>query len=93
MPASGQEKGPTLEALRSFPIAITPEEQAARGEVNSLSEQRRVLDQEIGHRRWEIERTQTRLVTGLDLDGQSLPEMPLMIDVICPAGLICARSG
>ncbi|RTL89318.1 MAG: chromosome segregation protein SMC [Hyphomicrobiales bacterium] len=80
MPASGQEKGPRLEALRSFLMAITPEEQATRGEVNSLSEERRVLDQEIGHRRWEIERTQTRLVTDLDLDGQSLPEMPLLID-------------
>lgn len=82
LPASGQEKGPRLEALRSFLMAITPEEQATRGEVNGLSEQRRVLDQEIGHRRWEIERTQTRLVTGLDLQGQSLPEMPLLIDVM-----------
>lgn len=82
MPASGQEKGPRLEALRSFLMAITPEEQATRGEVNGLSEERRVLDQEIGHRRWEIERTQTRLVTGLDLEDQSLPEMPLLIDVM-----------
>jgi len=82
MPASGQEKGPRLEALRSFLMAITPEEQAARAEVNGLGEQRRVLDQEIGHRRWEIERTQSRLVVGLDLDGQTLPEMPLLIDVM-----------
>ncbi|RWH83964.1 MAG: chromosome segregation protein SMC [Mesorhizobium sp.] len=82
MPASGQEKGPRLEALRSFLMAITPEEQATRGEVNSLSEQRRVLDQEIGHRRWEIERTQMRLAKGLDLQGQSLPEMPMLIDVM-----------
>lgn len=82
MPASGQEKGPRLEALRSFLMAITPEEQTTRGEVNSLSEERRVLDQEIGHRRWEIERTQTRLVTGLGLEGQSLPEMPLLIDLM-----------
>jgi len=82
IPASGQEKGPRLEALRSFLMAITPEEQATRGEVNSLSEERRVLDQEIGHRRWEIERTQTRLVTGLDLEGQSLPEMPLLMDAM-----------
>lgn len=82
LPASGQEKGPRLEALRSFLMAITPEEQATRGEVNSLSEQRRVLDQEIGHRRWEIERMQTRLLAGLDLQEQSLPEMPLLIDVM-----------
>lgn len=82
MPASGQEKGPRLEALRAFLMAITPEEQTTRSEVNSLSEQRRVLDQEIGHRRWEIERTQSRLIAGLSLEGRSLPEMPLLIDVM-----------
>lgn len=82
MPASGQEKGPRLEALRAFLMAITPEEQTTRGEVNSLTEQRRIFDQEIGHRRWEIERTQSRLVSALDLAGQSLPEMPLLIDVM-----------
>ncbi|MER8678816.1 chromosome segregation protein SMC [Mesorhizobium sp. M1136] len=82
IPASGQEKGPRLEALRAFLMAITPEEQTTRGEVNSLSEQRRTIDQEIGHRRWEIERTQSRLVAALDLAGQSLPEMPLLIDVM-----------
>lgn len=82
IPASGQEKGPRLEALRAFLMAITPEEQTTRGEVNNLNEQRRTLDQEIGHRRWEIERTQSRLVAALDLAGQSLPEMPLLIDVM-----------
>jgi len=82
IPASGQEKGPRLEALRAFLMAITPEEQATRGEVNSLSERRRILDQEIGHRRWEIERTQNRLIAALDLATQSLPEMPLLIDVM-----------
>lgn len=82
MPASGQEKGPRLEALRAFLMAITPEEQTTRSEVNDLTEQRRILDQEIGHRRWEIERTQGRLLFALDLEGQSLPEMPLLIDVL-----------
>lgn len=82
IPASGQEKGPRLEALRAFLMAITPEEQTTRGEVNTLSERRRILDQEIGHRRWEIERTQNRLVAALDLATQSLPEMPLLIDVM-----------
>ena len=82
MPASGQEKGPRLEALRAFLMAITPEEQTTRGEVNNLTEQRRIFDQEMGHRRWEIERTQSSLVSALDLAGQSLPEMPLLIDVM-----------
>jgi len=82
MPASGQEKGPRLEALRAFLMAITPEEQTTRSEVNKLTEQRRILDQEVGHRRWEIERTQVRVLSALGLEGQSLPEMPLLIDVM-----------
>jgi len=82
IPASGREKGPRLEALRAFLMAITPEEQATRARVNRLDEQRRTLDQEIGHRRWEIDRAQTRLVSALGLTDQSLPEMPLLIDVM-----------
>ena len=82
LPASGQEKGPRLEALHAFLMAIKPEEQRTRTEVNSLTEQRRVLDQEIGHRRWEIERTQARLLTALDLEGRSVPDMPLLIEVM-----------
>ncbi|MDX3966784.1 MAG: chromosome segregation protein SMC [Bradyrhizobium sp.] len=82
IPASGREKGPRLEALRAFLMAITPEEQATRAQVTSLDEQRRTLDQEIGHRRWEIDRTQTRLVSALGLADQSLPEMPLLFDVM-----------
>ena len=82
MPASGREKGPRLEALRAFLMAITPEEQATREQVNSLDEQRRALDQEIGHWRWEIDRAQVRLVSALGLMDQTLPEMPLLIDVM-----------
>jgi hypothetical protein len=62
MPASGREKGPRLEALRAFLMAITPQEQATRAYVSSLDEQRRTQDQEIGHRRWEVDRAQARLV-------------------------------
>lgn len=82
IPASGREKGPRLEALRAFLMAITPEEQATRAQVTSLDEQRRTLDQEVGHRRWEIDRTQARLISALGLTGQTLPEMPLLIDVM-----------
>lgn len=82
VPAAGREKGPRLEALRAFLMAITPEEQATRAQVTSLDEQRRTLDQEIGHRRWEIDRTQARLISALGLTGQTLPDMPLLIDVM-----------
>jgi hypothetical protein len=82
IPASGREKGPRLEALRAFLMAITPEEQATRAQVTSLDEQRRTLDQESGHRRWEIDRTQARLISALGLTDQTLPEMPMLIDVM-----------
>lgn len=82
MPASGREKGPRLEALRAFLMAITPEEQATRALVNSTDDRRRLVEQDIGHRRWEIERAQTRLITELGLAGRTLPEMPLLLDLM-----------
>jgi hypothetical protein len=80
LPASGREKGPRLEALRAFLMAITPEEQATRVQINGLDEQYRGHDQEIGHRQWEIARAQARLVGALGQTGQTLPEMPLLIE-------------
>ena len=82
LPASGREKGPRLEALRAFLMAITPEEQATRTHVVGLDEQRRLLDQEIGHRRWEIERSQARLIPAIGVADHTLPEMPLLIDIM-----------
>lgn len=82
MPASGREKGPRLEALRAFLMAITPEEQQLRTEVSKLDEQRRALEQEAGHRHWTIERNQTRLASALSLSDQTLPEMPLLLDLM-----------
>ena len=63
-------------------MAITPEEQATRTRVMGLDEQRRLLEQEIGHRRWEIDRSQARLIPALGLTDQTLPDMPLLIDVL-----------
>lgn len=82
MPASGREKGPRLEALRAFLMAITPEEQQLRTEVGKLDEQRRTLEQEAGHRHWTIERNRTRVVSALSLSDQTLPEMPLLLDLM-----------
>lgn len=82
MPASGREKGPRLEALRAFLMAITQDEQRVRTEVAKLDEQRRTLEQEAGHRHWTIERNQTRLVSALSLSDQILPEMPLLLDLM-----------
>jgi hypothetical protein len=82
MPASGREKGSRLEALRAFLMAITPEERATREQVARLEEERRTAEQEIGHHRWEIERTHVRLVSALDLTNQNWPDLPLLIDVM-----------
>ncbi len=82
MPASGREKGPRLEALRAFLMAITPEEHATRAHVDELDEQRRSLEQEIGHRKWEIDRAQARLIVALGLIHQNLPESPLLLEVM-----------
>src|SRR3569833_628321 len=82
MPASGREKGPRLEALRAFLVAMTPQEHKVRRQKVGLDERCRQLDQEIAHRRGEIHRIQDRLVAALELAVQTLPVMPLLIDVM-----------
>ncbi len=69
-PARGMTQTEKLDALRAFIIAITPEEHAKRAEVASLDDQRRVLEQEIGHRRWEIDRAQSRLAGALGVASE-----------------------
>lgn len=79
-PARGMTQTEKLDALRAFIIAITPEEHAKRAEVASLDEHRRTFEQESGHRRWEIDRNQSRLATALGLTGESVIEGPLAIE-------------
>jgi hypothetical protein len=82
LPASGREKGPRLEALRAFLMAMTPEEHAARNSVNTLDSRYRTLEQESSHQLWEVNRRRARLVATLGLEGESLPEMPLLIEYL-----------
>lgn len=79
-PARGMTQTEKLDALRAFIIAITPEEHAKRAEVASLDDRRRVLEQEIGHRRWETDRAQSRLAGALGVASESLSESPLAIE-------------
>ena len=79
-PARGMTQTEKLDALRAFIIAITPEEHAKRTEVASLDDQRRALEQEIGHRRWEIDRTQSRLVGALGVSAETLADGPLAVE-------------
>jgi hypothetical protein len=69
-----------LDALRAFIIAITPEEHAKRAEVANLDDQRRALEQENGHRRWEIDRTQSRLASALGVSAETLADGPLAVE-------------
>ena len=79
-PARGMTQTEKLDALRAFIVAITPEEHAKRAEVASLDDQRRALEQEIGHRRWEIDRTQSRLAGALGVSAETLADGPLAVE-------------
>ena len=79
-PARGMTQTEKLDALRAFIVAITPEEHAKRAEVASLDDQRRALEQEIGHRRWEIDRTQSRLAGALGVSVDTLADGPLAVE-------------
>jgi hypothetical protein len=79
-PARGMTQTEKLDALRAFIVAITPEEHAKRAEAASLDDQRRALEQEIGHRRWEIDRAQSRLAGALSITAETLADGPLAIE-------------
>lgn len=81
-PAGGLTKTEKLDALRAFLMAITPEEHAKRTEIATLDEERRGLEQEIGHGRWEIERTQARLMSALNLADDALTDNSLHADML-----------
>ncbi|MFZ5615263.1 MAG: chromosome segregation protein SMC [Pseudomonadota bacterium] len=81
-PARGLNQTEKLDALRAFLRAITPEEQAKRVEIARLDEEKRALEQEIGHRRWEINRIKTRLLVELEIPEDALTDGPLAIDIL-----------
>lgn len=66
-PARGLNQTEKLDALRAFLQAITPEEPAKRVEIARLDEEKRGIEQKIGHRRWEIRRIKTRLLADLEI--------------------------
>lgn len=85
-PARGLNRTEKLDALRAFLRAITPEEHAKRAEIAKLDEERRALEQEIGHRRWEIEKIETRLLADLEITKDVLTEGAMGIDLLRKAG-------
>lgn len=80
-PASGRETGPRREALRAFLTAITEEEQQARRAEEALRTDVAKAEREISHMDWDLARRYRRLVNLLGLAEQTLPEIPLLLEV------------
>lgn len=81
LPASGRETGPRREALRAFLTAITEEEQQARRAEEALRTEVANAEREISYLDWDLGRRHTRLIDQLGLAEQTLPEMPLLLEV------------
>lgn len=81
LPASGRETGPRREALRAFLMAITEEEQQARRTEEVLRADVVNAEREISHIEWDRGRRHARLIDQLGLGEQTLPEMPLLLEM------------
>lgn len=81
LPASGRETGPRREALRAFLTAITGEEQQARRNEEALRTDVANAEREISYLDWDRDRRHARLIDQLGLAEQTLPEMPLLLEV------------
>lgn len=81
-PARGLNQTEKLDALRAFLRAITPEEQTKRAEIARLDDEKRSLEQETGHRRWEIRRIKARLLAALEIAEDDLTEGVMGIDLL-----------
>ena len=81
LPASGRETGPRREALRAFLTAITEEEQQARRNEEALRTDVANAEREISYLDWDRDRRHARLIDQLGLAEQTLPEMPLLLEV------------
>jgi hypothetical protein len=81
LPASGRETGPRREALRAFLTAITEEEQQARRTEEALRTDVARAEREISYLDWDRGRRHKRLIDQLGFAEQTLPEMPLLLEV------------
>lgn len=81
LPASGRETGPRREALRAFLAAITEEEQHSRRTEETLRTDVANAEREISYMDWDRDRRRNRLIDQLGLAENSLPDMPLLLEV------------
>lgn len=73
-PARGLNQTAKLEALRAFLKAMTPQEQSLRQDTASQDERKMRLEQEAGHRRWEIQRLRKTLLEALTVPDDELAQ-------------------
>ena len=82
LPASGRETGPRREALRAFLLAITEEEQRTRRKEEALRTEVATAEREASHLDWDRARRHDRLIDQLGFAGQTVPEMPLLLELL-----------
>jgi uncharacterized coiled-coil DUF342 family protein len=81
LPASGRETGPRREALRAFLLAITEEEQQTRRVEEALRTEVATAEREASYLDWDRGRRHDRLIDQLGFAGQTVPEMPLLLEL------------
>lgn len=81
-PARGLNQTEKLEALRAFLKAMTPQEQSLRQSIASQDEQKTSLEQEVGHRRWEIQRLRKSLLDALAVPDDELAQGDMGISLL-----------
>lgn len=73
-PARGLNQTEKLEALRAFLKAMNPKEQLLRQKISSCDEERNRLEQDIGHRRWDVRRLRESLLQKLEIADDELTQ-------------------
>lgn len=81
-PARSLNKTEKLDVLRAFLQAITSDEQSKRAEIAKLDEKKGVLEQEVSHRRWEIERIKKQLLTALNVSEDAFTNGVMAIPIL-----------
>lgn len=81
-PARGLNQTEKLEALRAFLKAMTPQEQSLRQTIASEDVQKVRLEQEVGHRHWEIQQLRKTLLEALAVLDDELAQGDLGISLL-----------
>lgn len=71
-PARGMTMTDRFDGVRSFLRAISVEEKQLRNSISVLDDEKKSLDRELSHRRWEIKNLKTHLLDVLNIDPAEL---------------------